>query len=306
MTPLEPDSPVRLTYLPFIGSMPKEVLFEWLVRHRLFSWPEFLRFNNEAKQRRQLLTAVSLRLIDVFKRVVRDLGVEVMPIKGIFLWDNYYRDCWHMRASQDVDIMIRPGDLGRARANAEKAGYRVVQGGIPAPIGSHLKVFPPSGEKVDVHLRFAFSPNATMDRLAPMHGTCHGVACLLPDEDLHTDFLGWHLLKHVFEGSSVRLAWADEFFRLRERDDRPRAGGDRERMRSEDRITRLLELLFCPDRTRPRHADPVEHYFQKNFSYVDFLPERLRESMTGSKVRTVDPPRSLLMALFHQLFPERP
>jgi hypothetical protein len=71
---------------------------------------------------------VTLRLL----ATLRDAGVPALPIKGPFLAEWLYGDAG-MRISRDIDLLVAPADLERARTAAAELGYQRVplEPGVP-------------------------------------------------------------------------------------------------------------------------------------------------------------------------------
>lgn len=265
--PQKEANPIRLPYVSYMNSMDNELLFNWLATNRLYRWPEWGRFpeRSTAEQRRN--TAANLHMVEGFRKLAKCLEVPVMPIKGLYLLDGPLLRDWHLRRSEDMDLLLRERDFRHVATALEEAGYKLSAGRVPAPLGSHFDVFSREGHVIDMHLRLSILPSDSMKRLLPREGTCHGVPCLLPDPSRHLHYLAWHLLKHLLDGLGRPLTWADEFFRLYlpQRSAIYESATARQRMR-----LRLLEAVFLP--TSPSNPGRIELLFSRLYSPPGFLP----------------------------------
>lgn len=80
---------------------------------------EFLRQSHKANLHKALLLSRELiRIVDH----LADLGIEVMPYKGLALAELVYGDI-ALRQSGDIDLLIRPEDFRRVREAVGKVGY---------------------------------------------------------------------------------------------------------------------------------------------------------------------------------------
>jgi hypothetical protein len=294
------DSLVRRSFLPYLSSMQPDIRWNWLRMHCLYQWPEFVRRRDEARRVQLETLANNMRLMNTFRRVVEDLGVPVMPLKGVYLWETLYKGREHLRPAHDVDLMIHPSDVSAAVERMKKANYELILNSA-RNLGSHFRAYAPTGEKIDFHMRVALNLKTGMESFLPRPGTCLGVECLMPDDGRHTSFLGWHLLKHIFEGGGVRLAWVDEYFRLQERptDGAPREDGEGS---STDRVERLIELLFHPQSAPGGPRSLIEKRFVRAYSMVDFLPDLFKEQATGVPRGGRTMKRSRMFSALHHFF----
>jgi hypothetical protein len=164
------------------------------------------------------LSAELVKLLDVFE----DQKIRVIPLKGPVLSAALYGE-QALRTSADLDLLVRPGDLLRAKSLLEKAGYRM-ESVLHWPVGSacfrcrdsQLSFSDPTDRvSVDVHWRIlpGYFPKSLDEadvwrnlRSVPWEGS--KVWTLAPEHSLL--FLCAHGTKHLWE----RLGWICDIARL--------------------------------------------------------------------------------------------
>jgi len=251
---LKKDTRVHRAFAPHVAAMTGDERRAWLLDRKILPWPEYGGHERETRDLGLDNLAANMRFAEAFRRAAEAIAVPVMPVKGIFLLDNLYRDNWNLRRGRDADILIRPGDFSIAVKNLARAGYRIEHGWQRAPIGYHVRAFGPDGAMVSVQLRYTFHLGATLDKLDPRPGECLGVECLVPSHEKHCHYLSWHLFKHVCANVGNQIKWADELFRIYESD--PDAVMVAAGTKAARRRLRLLEILFAPpdEPVEPRGA----------------------------------------------------
>lgn len=100
------------------------------------------------------------RQLDALLRAFNADGVRALPFKGPALSLAAYGELG-VRASTDLDIVVEPGDVDRARAALVRCGYRSASSMSPPQERvlqrsfGHFVYIPPSGASVELHWRFA-------------------------------------------------------------------------------------------------------------------------------------------------------
>jgi len=122
-----------------------------------------------------LNAAANLALARELSRILaafRDCGIRVLPFKGPILAESLYGSL-ALRASGDLDLLIRRRDLPQAQALLRARGFRQIED--PAGVPPHLfceHQFVRSADQIAVELRwritsFQFSGCLDLDYLAP-------------------------------------------------------------------------------------------------------------------------------------------
>ena len=199
-------------------------------------------------------------------------GVRALPFKGPALSLAAYGELG-VRDGVDLDVVVCPGDVDRARATLVRAGYTPASAMSPAQertlqrsFGHFVYNAPDGGVKVELHWRFAarrypwsltvedvFARATTIDLGGFVANTAGptGFAIASPD---HTD----QLLLQVMHGTRhqwERLEWLVAFVQLLRR-----AGGDEELMVKRaytHESARALKRRTAPRARRARRGTPA-------------------------------------------------
>lgn len=186
----------------------------------------------------------STALVGDVARRLGDLGISVMPLKGVLLQHWLYEDPSE-RPLTDVDLLVRPWDLREAVERLEAAGYRTVgRSGIGAMV-----MQTPFGLALDLHCRLFDSARYRIptDDLFARSSEDHvlfGAAVRLPAPlDVYAHLVGKVGSDHLDSRSFGRL---DEIARMGARlDASPR--------------TVARHLVHCGMRRVSRYVLPLVH-----------------------------------------------
>jgi hypothetical protein len=142
-------------------------------------------------------------------------GIDVLPVKGPVLAATAYGDVAMRGASGDLDLVVRPADLGRAIAALQSIGYTRAEPALeqhdPELWAREGHLFPPSasmGTLVEVHSQLGGSPGTPSMDVVEVLGRSErrprfgGEFRHLPPEDLLL-YLNLHAAQHAWS----RLIW---------------------------------------------------------------------------------------------------
>jgi hypothetical protein len=180
---------------------------------------------------------------DVARRLA-DLGIRVMPVKGALLQHWLYEDPSE-RPLSDVDLLVRPHDMGRAVDRLEASGYQAARrSGVGAVIMQS-----PFGLALDLHCRLFDSaryrmPTDDLFARSSEDQTLFGAAVRLPAPiDVYAHLVGKVGSDHLDSRAVGRL---DEIARMGKRlDTSPR--------------TVARHLVHCGMRRVSRYVLPLVH-----------------------------------------------
>ena len=247
---------------------------------------------------------------------LRDAGVRALPFKGPVLSLAAYGDLG-VRDSTDLDIVVMPRDVDRAREVLLGAGYtsrtemsraqeRVLQGGY----GHFTYAAPHEGAMVEVHWRFAarrypwfIPPDAVFGRA----GTMEFAGTLVPCPDRVDALLlqAMHGARHQWE----RLEWLVGFVQLlkhvRDEDDLlvARAGANRSSRALGLSLRLSRDLLGAPLTPRlsrladdPRAAAHAAH-IERTLAAGSFSTDQPYQFNMGMMDRTRDRVRYIALSV---------
>lgn len=150
------------------------------------------------------------RLTEDLRRVlpaIEESGVTAVALKGPVLAERLYPEA-ALRASGDLDLLVRPADLARAREVLEQSGYRRRPGAPP----DHAMIFDGAGGGViDLHHRASAGFGTTLEaedllaRAVLYRTESVGPARILSREDEFL-YLAVHAARHRFQ----KLRWLYE------------------------------------------------------------------------------------------------
>lgn len=137
------------------------------------------------------------KVLDGFSRA----GIPAIPIKGLILAEALYGDV-SLRPTSDLDILVRPQDLDRARGLLPGLGYRASfwQQNLSHPFHDPPYISNRPGVFLELHwslypdLRDTNMHDVIWQRAQPVLWNGHRVLVLSPEDNLL--YLSWHLPRH--------------------------------------------------------------------------------------------------------------
>lgn len=151
-------------------------------------------------------------------RMLAELHVEAIPLKGVFLSQRLYGDIG-VRQSKDIDLLVKPEDFNTADTLLGKLGYRrpaLVAGHTPTPRQEaclrrthyHYEYDHPDGTQVELHWRRQSCSPSQMDLLwkHTRVDTWMGMQVRSLDDDMLLLFLCDHGAHHRW----FRIKWLSD------------------------------------------------------------------------------------------------
>lgn len=181
--------------------------------------PDGVRVSLEQRDRAARLQAIrhTSKTLDLLKRLAA-LGVEAIPLKGVFLSQRLYGDVG-LRQSKDIDLLVREEHFDAADALLRELGYErppIVPGYSPTPRQEaylrethyHYEYDHPDGTQVELHWRRQSCSNRQMNLL--WEHTRQEVFMGVPVRCLDDDLLLLFLCDHGAHHRWFRIKWLSD------------------------------------------------------------------------------------------------
>lgn len=150
--------------------------------------------------------------------------VEIMALKGMaFLLAPDHHHMLAKRAISDIDLLVRPDELGTAREILLELGYEPEKGSFVSEIDDHLPMFGHSIHEIGVELHHRIPAVANLQLLQTEGLFAQGQkprsdldALCVPSPEDRLSHMIWHdmVQDHGFDRSIVKLRGAVDFFTL--------------------------------------------------------------------------------------------